>query len=311
MDRRLTVEEVRNRYRAAAHSTRRADRERTDSAIATLYDGAGLEAPTVVWGHSPREACLAADETVGHIACETLPGDRIARSETYDATEDEVTHIVLPWVAPLEAYPEDLWRVIGFGHGLRTHPADIGSFREWEDTSVRERWAMVRFVENVGWWRLHRTHAFVSERPINISLDHLGRPHGTADPAVVFRDGWTLFAVDGIRLPDWTVRHPERITPEDIDGVANAELRRVLVTLSGDRYIEHRGSLLHADGWGELWEVPEVNGRFVRVTDATPLPDGTRKRYWLRVPTSVSTAHAAVAWTFGLTEYEYVPELET
>jgi len=109
----------------------------------------------------------------------------------------------------------------------------------------------------------------------------------------------------------WTVTDPERLTPEDIDEIHNAELRRVLVTLAGDRYIEDRGSLVHSDGWGELWEVPDVDGRFLRVTDATPLPDGTSKRYWLRVPDAQTTAHAAVAWTFGLTEDDYLPEVQT
>lgn len=194
---------------------------------------------------------------------------------------------------------------------MRLHPAHIGSFRNWDDANVRVQWAMVRFVENVGWWRFHRTHAFVSERPTSVSLDHMNRPHSTEGPAVVFRDGWSVYAVDGIRLPWWTVEEPNRITHSSIDEIVDAELRRVLVTLSGDRYIEDRGSQIHADGWGELWEVPEIEGRFLRVVDSTPLPDGTRKRYWLRVPRRVDTAHAAVAWTFGLTSETYEPKVET
>jgi hypothetical protein len=326
MARRLTNEEALKHFRAAAFSTARPDRVRTEAAITTLYEGAGLSAPRVVWGASPQATCLAADEVVGPIFCTTLRGDRIPANWRPETIEDEVTHIVLPWIrtrkawneevtpqnhSSFEAYPEDLWRIIGFGHGMRLHPAHIGSSGRWDTTSVREQWAMIRFVENVGWWRLHRTHAFISERPTSISLDHQNRPHNVTGPAVMFRDRWPLYAVDGIRLPWWTVEEPNRITSSDIDEIANAELRRVLVTLSGDRYIEDRGSQIHADGWGELWEVPRTGGRFLRVVDSTPLPDGTRKRYWLRVPETIDTAHAAVAWTFGLSADTYAPQVET
>jgi hypothetical protein len=41
-------------------------------------------------------------------------------------------------------------------------------------------------------------------------------------------------------------------------------------------------------------------------------PDGSIKEYWLRVPTPVATALAAVAWTFGLErEQDYAPAIET
>src|SRR6266436_180030 len=35
----------------------------------------------------------------------------------------------------------------------------------------------------------------------------------------------------------------------------------------------------------------------VHVTNSTPEPDGSRRRYFLRVPPEVKTARAAVAWT--------------
>jgi hypothetical protein len=49
----------------------------------------------------------------------------------------------------------------------------------------------------------------------------------------------------------------------------------------------------------------------VEVINATPEPDGSRKRYWLRVPPYMRTAREAVAWTFGLSGKEYAPDKET
>jgi hypothetical protein len=42
------------------------------------------------------------------------------------------------------------------------------------------------------------------------------------------------------------------------------------------------------------------------------LPDGGRfHTYWLRVPPHARTAKEAVAWTFGLSEQEYAPMVQT
>ncbi len=49
----------------------------------------------------------------------------------------------------------------------------------------------------------------------------------------------------------------------------------------------------------------------VEVLNATPEPDGTRKTYFLRVPPTIGTARAAVAWTFNLEPLEYRPVVET
>ena len=49
----------------------------------------------------------------------------------------------------------------------------------------------------------------------------------------------------------------------------------------------------------------------VRVINSTPEPDGTNKRYMLRVPPTIKTAREAVAWTFGMSPETYAPEMES
>lgn len=48
----------------------------------------------------------------------------------------------------------------------------------------------------------------------------------------------------------------------------------------------------------------------VNVMNATPRPDGTRRPFLLRVPPNTQRARQGVAWTFGLAEHEYAPEVE-
>lgn len=49
----------------------------------------------------------------------------------------------------------------------------------------------------------------------------------------------------------------------------------------------------------------------VEVENSTPEPDGTFKRYFLRVDPQVRTAREAVAWTFNLAEDDYKPAIQT
>jgi hypothetical protein len=324
MGRRLTATEAIELASTSALSTKRADRERIDRDVRTLYRGAGLSEPEVIWSESPRQACLLADERVGPIQCTTFAGDRIPANNRPPQLEDEITHIVMVWPAAESvlyfrygfefeqpSYPDSLWRPIGFGHGARLHPSGIGSYRNFDQVGSSQQWAVVRLTENVGWWRFHRSSVFLSERPESIVADQHGRPSNTGGPAVSFSDGWEVYAVDGMRVPAWAVEHPEHLLATEIDAIRNVEVRRIFISLSGGGYIEHRGNLLHADKWGELWEVPDVSGGFLRVVDATAMPTGEHKRYWLRVPPTVRTAHAAVAWTFDLEPGAYDPIRET
>lgn len=67
----------------------------------------------------------------------------------------------------------------------------------------------------------------------------------------------------------------------------------------------------------QLWYAPIiVNGfsrslRLLEVTNSTAEPDGSFKKYYLRVPPRVLTALEAVAWTFDMRADEYDPVIES
>ena len=85
----------------------------------------------------------------------------------------------------------------------------------------------------------------------------------------------------------------------------NLELRRLLLDRIGyERFLDIAGTELVAqDDFGKLWRSElQIDGeplRVVEVVNATPEPDGTYRRYFLRVPPTTRTAREAVAWTFG------------
>ena len=141
------------------------------------------------------------------------------------------------------------------------------------------------------------------------------RLHHSSGPALE-SDVENLYFWHGVLVPAFVVVRPDWITVKHIDSEDNAEVRRVMLERYGwERYITDCGAKpVHKDAYGELYRRELPNDEpivMVRVMNSTPEPDGSVKPYMLRVPPDIRTAHAAVAWTFGLKAREYRPAIET
>jgi len=155
-----------------------------------------------------------------------------------------------------------------------------------------------------------------------IYMDEAPRLHRLDGPAIAWRDGSGISLLHGVRVTRAICEG--RFTIGDILHAYNAEVRRTMIELyeRGDRgrfLREADADVMHID-YDRLGH-PQRLLRFalpgdeayvgVEVTNSTPEPDGTHKRYILRVPPTTRTCRAAIAWTFGLREAEYEPEAET
>jgi transcriptional regulator with XRE-family HTH domain len=114
------------------------------------------------------------------------------------------------------------------------------------------------------------------------------------------------------------------LLPPDVAASFRAELsararRRLIVAYGPERYVAAVGEVINVDVdgagrprrlWRALrpWDAPLV---MVEVTNATPEADGSHSRHWLRVPPEMTTAKAAVAWTFELNPDRYTELVET
>jgi hypothetical protein len=198
------------------------------------------------------------------------------------------------------------------------------AWRHWEQASLHSGPRIVQ-----------RDFAMVSDRPEILLVDDQNRPHCDTGPFCRWRDGSALYAVHGVRVPAWTIEHPELITVAHIDGERNSEVRRVMVERFGSgRYmLEGGGVLVAKDSWGELWR-RDVDGdeplMLTRVWNSTPEADGTRHEFWETVHPELRplldddeygnpqfgepqelTVRNAIASQFGLRGEEYAPEVET
>ena len=156
----------------------------------------------------------------------------------------------------------------------------------------------------------------ISETPELLTVDEQNRPHNDKGPFCRWRDGSALYAIHGVRVPWTVVEHPESITVAQIEKEQNAEVRRVMIERYGlSRYIIDSGSkIVREDDYGILYKKEVSNDEpivVVKVVNSTPEPDGSFKDYFLRVPPTITSPRAAVAWSFGMTEEEYEPSIQT
>ena len=107
------------------------------------------------------------------------------------------------------------------------------------------------------------------------------------------------------------IEQPDVITPDRIRDEGSLGLRRCMIERYGiGRFVrEADARLIGEDRYGRLWSIPLPGRRdayvVVEVVNGTREPDGSRRRYFLRVPPTMRSAHEAVAWTFGLTTQQY------
>jgi hypothetical protein len=88
--------------------------------------------------------------------------------------------------------------------------------------------------------------------------------------------------------------------------VRNAEIRSTMIKEIGFEKIKkaHKGESIHKDGDSELLKFGELT--YIKVKDCS-----TSREFILEVPNDMKTCKQAIAWTFGLTEEAYNPEIET
>lgn len=165
---------------------------------------------------------------------------------------------------------------------------------------------------------LFADRCWVLDRPARLVLNDRDQISCTTGPAVTTRDGFEMYAVHGIRIAKYMITDPGRIKVADIEQERNIEVRRVMVDLYGmERYLRDTNAVVVDDDpqIGTLYHKtqpwPDETIAVVKVRNSTPEPDGHYKDYFLRVPPTIRSARAGVAWTFKVHPSRYNPQLET
>jgi hypothetical protein len=163
------------------------------------------------------------------------------------------------------------------------------------------------------WWPF-RDACIISERPSRLVLDDQARMHNPAGPAVVYRDGWSAYAVRGTVIPSEWIKNTKDIPVETALTWPNVEQRRIAAELIGWAKVIDRlnpvivdqnvnpqiGTLLSVTMPADPaapWQQP-AQQLFLRVRC------GTNREFVLPVPREMRTALQANAWTYDVSEEE-------
>jgi len=168
-----------------------------------------------------------------------------------------------------------------------------------------------KLCEAAGWVMPHRTVCYVSQRPIVLKVDEIGLPHCEDGPAVMYADGFSLYALHGVTIPKfWTQR---KLSAWEVLNTLNLEQRRVGCELVGwDKIInEVQAELIDKDDDPEIGELVKCHMPDVGMVSFLRVKCGTGRQFALPVPPEMRTAQQANAWTWGLESGDYTPEVRT
>lgn len=197
-------------------------------------------------------------------------------------------------------------------------------------------------LEGMFIWPMN-TICIVSDRPISIHYDASFRLHNVNGPAVEFSDGYKFYALNGVAVTSNLIEEPESITYREIINQHNLEIQRLMIEKMGrEAFItnmklkkidESEFGTLFKSGytrrtWMQIEDIPEedrhksvarrqsagmikYNLHFVEVTNHSPEPDGSYRKFFIQVSPFCKTAKSACAWTFRLAEKDYNPIIQT
>jgi hypothetical protein len=139
-----------------------------------------------------------------------------------------------------------------------------------------------------------------------------GELHALERPAARWV-GEGLWFWHGVWIPEHLATRRRGLGLADVLGERNVERRRILIDVIGFENLVQTatgGVPAQQDDYGRLWRLGRLMDDeeyvAVEVVNSTPEPDGSFRRYFLRVPPATKTARAGVAWTFEMGPREYI-----
>ncbi|MGW3418220.1 DUF6745 domain-containing protein [Streptomyces phaeochromogenes] len=221
------------------------------------------------------------------------------------------------------------WMTPGIEDFLRVH-GQWATQLAWFD--AYRRLELVRYPDSVqrivdqlavtarscgSWWPSERLCVAI-ERPARLEVDwprpRTPRPHCADGPAVAWRDGSKLYAWRGIPVSKRLIKG--KLKAADWLSERNSEVRRAMAERMGYEWLlDNAGAQkIATDEYGTLWRITAPLAADIVLVDlvnSTAEPDGSFKRYVLRVPPDQTVPRDAIGWTFGLPPGTYGPATMT
>ncbi len=177
-----------------------------------------------------------------------------------------------------------------------------------QDYGIKNWSAIQKLTQECCWVYPFEKSCVVIERPNKYHFNEGERFHGEGQPALEFRDGYAIYAYNGVILPEkYGKIHPHQWQAEWILQERNAEIRRVLIQGIGYGRLCQELKAETLDSWREytllrIIDTPnysEVNGSEVEEEPIHLLKmvcPSTAHIHVLRVPPDIYSAREAIRW---------------
>jgi hypothetical protein len=230
-------------------------------------------------------------------------------------TNDKLKKLVKKLIRRSDVTIPDFWDVIASDNSLPLFRFPLEPDSEFGKTWISLGKEVVEFQP--------RTKVpVILEKPIYAKVNADNRFHCEDGPAILWASGDRSYWWNGVRVSQRFIEKEPTISY--INRQFNQERKRVLIERYGEQeYLKAMKAKLEAeDEFGKLWRIKRgrvwwtTTGReteedivMVEVVNSSAEPDGSFRKFFLRVPPSTKTPKAAVAWTFK--QKSYTPKVQT
>ena len=161
---------------------------------------------------------------------------------------------------------EQVWRA-GYG----SHDANWLGFFEFFKQELNfeicdKLTPLMKLAEHCGWWWPFKGAVILTEKPNSIHRDQENRLHSMTEAALSYPDGWRVYAIHGVRVPEKYILTPaDKINPEEVMKESNAEIRMAVIRKCGFAHFKNnlKHKVISASNGNELIEF-ELEGAKVR-----------------------------------------------
>lgn len=166
-----------------------------------------------------------------------------------------------------------------------------------------------------GWVSFYEDVVVFQHRPVSIHFDEDNRLHCADNPAIRFRDGFSVYAWHGTQVPQEWIEDPLSLTSHIALTWKNIEQRRCACEILGWTKIleDLKAKIIDADDDPQIGTLVEVELPDIGKEKFLKVLCGTGREFAIPVPPEMKTAIEAQAWTWGMTPKEFGvgPEIRT
>lgn len=218
-------------------------------------------------------------------------------------------------------HPPSEYLNLDFGHyfsrlaTIRQLIRDIAGNEEWTDP---EELMLQRVILGISGVISFTTFDIVCRAPVREQAGSIQTQVKSSledlmnSPSVEWGDGTSFFFTDSIEVDPKAIKDAIE-NPAKVLETKHVETRRVMLRMVGAERIlaSVKAEPVAEDDFGRLFVLPN-GSQFVIVQNGTPEADGTRREYILgAIGNKHKSPRSAVASTFGLSEEQFFPALQT